>query len=152
MLHFFFFFFFAFLIFRRMSSFLPSHILSPSHQHNQGPRALQNLPRENEDICVVYKARSATCSTAPAQTYRDVVLFNPSYTLRALHNLLFLEILESLGTAISPPTSHSAGMDGLAIWRFEFQAQFCCSQWCDLYVSDVGKPAHLGVLKRPTVS
>lgn len=146
------FFFFAFLILRRMSSVPPSHMLSPSHQHKQGPRALRNLPQENDDICVVYKARSATCSTAAAQTYGYVVLSNPSYTPRALHSLPFLEILESLGTAISPPTSHSAGMDGLGIWRSEFQALSCCSQWCYLYVSDVEKPAHLGVLKRPTVS
>ena len=40
----------------------------------------------------------------------------------------------------------------MGIWRFEFQAQFCYSPEYDLSVLDVGKTAHLEVLRRRTMS
>ena len=141
---------------RKMSSALPSDILSLPHPHSEGFRALWHLPQWNENICVVYTAHpcpgQATCSSAPSQAYGDAVLSSPGYTMCAPHSLPVLRVLESLGTAISPPTVGSWWEDRMGIWRFEFQAQFCYSPECDLSVLDVGKTAHLEVLRRPTVS
>lgn len=145
-----------FLTSSRMSSPLPSDILSLPHPRNEGFQALWHLPRGNENIRIVYTAHpcpgQATCSSAPSQTYGDAVLSSPGCTICASHSLPVLGLLESLGTAISPPTVGSVGEDGLGLQRLEFQAQFCCSPEHDLCVLDVGKPAHLEVLRRPTVS
>ena len=145
----------VFLTSRRMSSALLSDILSLPHPHNEGFRALWHLPRGNENIRVVYTAHpcpgQATCSSAPSQMYGDAVLSSPGY------NSCFTQSPSSGGSGVSGHghlTTHSwlrrGGRAGDP--KVGISGSVCCSPECDLSVLDVGKPAHLEVLRGPTVS
>lgn len=136
----------ACLILRRMSSGLPSSILSMTCQHNQQPSALRNLPQGNEDVSVVYGATSGRLGHAQhgalANLWRRPS--NPGHAPPALR------IFASGDSGISGHghlRAHSSLRRGGWVGIRRSEAQFCCSPAVSALCPTLGNLLFRGPLK-----